>query len=217
LNRAAAISLIILVTAATFGRAVGNDYVSWDDRDTIAENPRVKEPSYDNVAYYWSHSSGGLYAPVTYSYWAALSWLARGVDPRVYHAASVVLHACAALLVFAVVRQLVASDAAACAGALLFAVHPVQVESVAWASGAKDLLAGLFSLAMIDQFLRFTAKRQAGGGRAQGFGRAPRLRRSDQAARRPWVSTGAGAAGSASCAAAGVASRISWAMPAIRV
>ena len=164
MNRAAAISLIILVTAATFGRAVGNDYVSWDDRDTIAENPRVKEPSYDNVAYYWSHSSGGLYAPVTYSYWAALSWLARGVDPRVYHAASVVLHACAALLVFAVVRQLVASDAAACAGALLFAVHPVQVESVAWASGAKDLLAGLFSLAMIDQFLRFTAKRQAGGG-----------------------------------------------------
>ena len=86
-----------------------------------------------------------------------------GPNPQPFHAASVVLHVAAALLVFAIVRQLMPSDAAACAGALVFAVHPVQVESVAWASGAKDLLAGVSSLAVIDQFLRFSAKRQNGG------------------------------------------------------
>ena len=161
----AAISLIVVVTAATFARVVGNEFVSWDDRQTIAENPRVTSPSRAGVAHNWRHAAGGLYVPVTYTYWSLLALIA-GPDARVYHAASIVLHACAALLAFCVARQLTDSDAAACVGALVFAVHPVQVESVAWASGAKDVLAGAFALATIDQFLRYAAKRQAGGGRA---------------------------------------------------
>ena len=164
MSRAAAISLIVIVTTATFARVVGNEFVSWDDRETIVDNPRVTRPDIENVTYYWRHSAGGLYIPVTYAYWATLSYVGRGVDPRVYHAASAALHVAAALLAFAVVRQLIENDAAALAGTLVFAVHPVQVETVAWASGAKDLLAGAFSLAMIDQFLRHAAKRQSRGG-----------------------------------------------------
>ncbi len=164
LKRWVAILILVVVTAATFARVVGNDFVSWDDRETIARNERLNPPSIGSVAHYWRNAAGGLYIPVTYTYWSLLATVDGPHNPRDYHAASIVLHVAAALLVFSVVRQLIASDAAACVGALVFAVHPVQVESAAWASGAKDLLAGVFALAVIDQFLRYSAKRQAGGG-----------------------------------------------------
>ena len=45
--------LIIVVTAATFARVIGNDFVSWDDRDTIAQNPRLNPPSLHGAGYYW--------------------------------------------------------------------------------------------------------------------------------------------------------------------
>ena len=54
---------------------------------------------------------------------------------------------------FLILRRLFRREWAACLGALLFALHPVQVESVAWISGLKDLLAGLFSLAAILAYL----------------------------------------------------------------
>ncbi len=159
-NRSVAISLIVVVTAATFARVITCEFVSWDDPETIAANPRINTPTIAGVVYYWRNPAGGLYIPVTYTYWASLAEV--GMSPRLYHAGSVLLHVAAALLVYAIARQLTASDGASCIGALLFALHPVQVESVAWASGAKDLLAGVFALATVDQFLRHAAKRQAG-------------------------------------------------------
>jgi tetratricopeptide (TPR) repeat protein len=58
------------------------------------------------------------------------------------------------MLVLLILRQLFESELAACIGALLFALHPVQVETVAWVSGAKDLLAGMLAMLSIDQTLR---------------------------------------------------------------
>jgi hypothetical protein len=154
--------LLIALTLATFARAVPNDFVGWDDPDTISSNPRLNPPSFDSIVYYWTHSDGGLYVPVTYTLWVALAAIARvrgadgsvSLNPWVFHGASVVIHILSVLLVFSILRRLRAPDVAAFFGAALFAVHPLQVESVAWASGAKDLLGGMFTLLMIDQFLR---------------------------------------------------------------
>lgn len=150
------ILLLIVATGATYWSACRCDFTSWDDPDTISANPRLNPPSPRGVLHYWTHSAGGLYIPVTYTWWSALA----AIDPRpsLFHAANVVLHFLSVLLVFSILRRLLQSDVGACIGALLFAVHPMQVESVAWASGAKDVLAGMFSLLMIDQFLRFSLK-----------------------------------------------------------
>jgi hypothetical protein len=66
---------------------------------------------------------------------------------------SVVLHATAAVIAFLLLRRLLPNEFAAAIGALLFALHPVQVESVAWVSGMKDLLCGLFSLVALWQYV----------------------------------------------------------------
>ena len=160
---------LIALTLGTFARAVRNEFVGWDDPNTISSNPRVNHPSFDSIAFYWAHSDGGLYVPFTYTLWIALAAIARvrgaggsvALNPWIFHSASVVIHALGVMLVFSILRRLRASDLAAFFGAALFAVHPLQVESVAWASGAKDLLGGMFSLLVIDQFLRGSKRNYA--------------------------------------------------------
>jgi hypothetical protein len=108
--------------------------------------------------HYWTNEAAGLYVPITYSFWGMLATVAHrdgAMNPAIFHAASVVLHVVCVLVVFLIVRQVTANELAACIAAMLFALHPVQVETVAWASGAKDLLGALFSLIAVDQYVRY--------------------------------------------------------------
>ncbi len=150
------ILILVVATGATYWQAARWEFTLWDDPDTISANPRLHPPSVANAAYYWRHPAGGLYVPVTYTFWSALATL--GMHPAIFHGANVFLHVIAVLLVFSILRQLVTDDVAACIGALIFALHPLQVESVAWASGSKDLLAAVFTLLVIDQVLRWRYK-----------------------------------------------------------
>jgi hypothetical protein len=155
---------LIFVTVAVYGRVCGNDFTWWDDPMTIHHNPRYNPPSGQKIAQTWKEPVNGLYAPVTYSYWGALAYAAETknademgihLDARVFHTGSLALHLASVLVVFSILRLLSANVAGSWIGAMLFAVHPVQVETVAWASGAKDLLCGLLSLCAIYQYVLF--------------------------------------------------------------
>jgi hypothetical protein len=108
----------------------------------------------------------GLYIPVTYTVWGILAAVAQTRDetgtlvlnPWVFHSANVALHAAAAVVAFALLRRLVGCDWPAAAGAMLFGLHPVQVESVGWVSGMKDVLCGLLSLAALWQWVEFAIR-----------------------------------------------------------
>lgn len=159
-----AVLVLIVVTLATYGRVCDNLFTWWDDPVTIHHNPRFNPPSGKEIRETWVKPVDGLYVPVTYSYWGAMAFLAEedGTDalgihlsPRVFHAGSLALHVLSVLVAFAILKLLSENVIASAAGALLFALHPVQVESVAWASGAKDLLFGLLSLAAIYQYVQF--------------------------------------------------------------
>jgi hypothetical protein len=159
-----AVLALIIVTVATYGRVCENQFTWWDDPRTIHHNPRFNPPSGKLIRETWVKPVDGLYVPVTYSYWGALAFLAEedGTDalgihlnPRVFHAGSLALHVLSVLVAFAILKLLSDNVLASAGGALLFALHPVQVEAVAWASGAKDLLCGLLSLMAIYQYVQF--------------------------------------------------------------
>ena len=157
LELAAAFALITIATCIADAPIFGNRFVNWDDQDTLYRNPDFNPPALSKLATYWSRPHGRIYIPVTYTFWWGLtemSWTAAGLQPAVFHAASVALHVAAACLAMVILLRLTDNLPASCAGALLFALHPVQVEAVAWASGAKDLLAGAMSLAAIALCLR---------------------------------------------------------------
>ena len=156
--------LLVLATLAAFGMATRCDFTQWDDPSTLALNPSFNPPGVRKMLHYWRHPHMGLYIPVTYTAWTALAATAQGELPNgtgshlkasVFHTANVLLHCLSVLVVYAILKLLFRMEWPACGGAMLFALHPVQVEPVAWVSGLKDLLCGLLSLVAIWQYLLY--------------------------------------------------------------
>jgi hypothetical protein len=155
---------LIALTLICYCRLFKADFTLFDDTFTVQYNPLLNPPSANNVWSYWKlfqHSGKvngayGLYIPLTYTYWSAIAVVARTPDllspgsfelnPYLFHIGNVLMHACSGVLVFAILRRLLQSAWPACAAAMVFLLHPVQVEAVAWISGAKDLLAGVLAL-----------------------------------------------------------------------
>ena len=134
------------------------EFIPLDDPTNVSRNPDYNPPQLAKLGHYWTGPFLNMYAPLTYTAWAGVARVAwmdsqdhGGVqlNPYVFHAANLVLHLVCAGLVFALLRRLRAGDWPACAGALLFALHPMQVEPVAWVTGFRDLLAATFSLAAL--------------------------------------------------------------------
>jgi hypothetical protein len=166
--------LIVIIVALVFGRVIGQRISPIDDRQTIFANPKMNRPDPPELrgdgggGWYWKHGAQGLFIPVTYSVWfllAMVSWSQRPdefgtrLDPRIFHAASLLLHIGNTLLVYWLLRKLlrtrrVQSYVPALAGALIYGLHPLQVESVAWISGMKDLLYCGFSLTALLAYVR---------------------------------------------------------------
>jgi len=160
------LGVIPLVVLFLFGRAVGYQFTTFDDGIHVFDNPLLHPPSWAHFIQAWCHPFLGLYIPVTYSLWslvAAIStfWVppfhGELLHPALFHGVNVSLHAVNAILVYVILRHLIANSTWAPAlGALFFACHPLQVESVAWCSALKDVLAGTFSLVGIWQYLIFS-------------------------------------------------------------
>lgn len=154
--------LILVAVLVVFAPICRHAFVAWDDDYTIEQNPRMQHPSAQTLLHYWRHGFMDLYVPVTYTVWTGLAMASKaigragwkeGLDPLFFHAASVAVHAINALLVYSLLRRLLRTPWPAAGGALLFALHPVQVETVAWTSGMKDLLCGMFSLLALNQYV----------------------------------------------------------------
>lgn len=123
------------VAAFVYRPAIDGGFI-WDDNDFLTHNPL--NGNLRGLWAIWSSFSAPDYWPLTYSaFW--LEWRLWGDVPRGYHLVNIFLHVAAALLVAAVLRHLGARGWWLVA--LLFVAHPVNVESVAWISQQKTLLA----------------------------------------------------------------------------
>ena len=164
----------MVVSVATYWPILGHDHVWWDDPENLFENPDFNPPTPRGLAKYWTRDAWGLYVPALYTAWYPIARIAYdpartpALDPRPFHAANLVVHLLCALAVYALLRVALRADGGAhvpaLIGALLFVVHPVQVEPVAWISGMKDLLCGLFSTLALWFYLRHAALDPRGPG-----------------------------------------------------
>ena len=140
-----AAALLVAVAAVLVYLNVLGNQLALDDVAIIQQNARVHQLA-DQAAIwltpYWPSYGHelGLYRPFAI-FAFALQWVLGGGAAWLFHATSILLHATACLLIFRLLRVLVSLPAAALAGALIFAVHPVHVEAVANAVGQADLLA----------------------------------------------------------------------------
>lgn len=147
-DRATLLSLLLLtvLTLAVFHGVAGNDFIDYDDLIYVVQNPRVNSGlSLDNVA--WAFGSG--YA----ANWHPVTWISHmadvqlfGMDPQGHHLVNLVIHALNAGLLFLLLTGLTGARGRSLLVALLFAIHPLHVESVAWVAERKDLLSSCFGL-----------------------------------------------------------------------
>ncbi len=146
-------------------------FVSMDDWGTISRNRSFLLPDAHSLGRYWVAPAGSLYTPITYTVWWYLATISRDLHPApaalypvLFHGTNVFIHALSALLIAAIIRRILKSNLAAIIGGLLFALHPLQVEAIAWASGTKDLLAAFFSaLTILLYALRSTTQTPLSG------------------------------------------------------
>jgi Tfp pilus assembly protein PilF len=154
---------IALAASLAFLPALANDFTNWDDNVNLTDNPFLIPLSWWGFKQLWLAPYENLYVPLFYvSYYLDLLITGDPPNPFVTHLINIVLHALTAVLVATLTRRLwpqvdlaVASSRlherdfyfAWLGGALIFAIHPIQCEVVAWATGRKDLVAAIFALA----------------------------------------------------------------------
>lgn len=123
----------------------------WDDDDYVTANPLVSEP--DGLRRIWlSLDAPSQYFPLVYTSFR-LEHAVFGLDPLGYHLVNVALHALNALLALVLLHRL--GVPGAWLAAAVFALHPVQVESVAWVTERKNVLSTVFFLLALLAWLRF--------------------------------------------------------------
>jgi len=154
--------VLVLLTWAALGGVVFNGFVNYDDDLYLTANPSLTVGSaIDKLTWALTTTHSGNWHPLT--------WISHLIDVRIFgmnpawhHAVSLALHTANALLLFALLRGLTGVIWPSALVAALFAIHPLHVESVAWAAERKDVLSTLFALAAALAFVR--GVRQPGSG-----------------------------------------------------
>ncbi len=144
------LGLLTLFVWLAYRPALDNGFISWDDPGYVTQNPLIRDVSISNLRKIFSteFNPNYHYHPLTILSFMAEYRLAR-LNPRVYHATNIGMHIANMVLVFGFVFVLTQSRFAAAATAGLFALHPMNVESVAWVTCRKNVLFAFFYLSAL--------------------------------------------------------------------
>ncbi len=158
LHRVLLCALIAAATFIAFFPSLRNGFTNWDDDVYVTNNPDIRHIDAGSVKKLFTSTYSANYQPVTMLVYA-LEYGCFGPDPAGYHWINLLLHMVNGILVFVLIFRLSGNTIAAFVTALLFAIHPLHVESVAWVAECKDVVATLFFLLSLLFYLRFTGRR----------------------------------------------------------
>jgi len=153
-GRVSAVGAVVVATLLVFSPITGHQFIDLDDPVFITENPHLKGGVTIEMIR-WAFTSTSYEGN-----WIPLTWIAHaliiqlfGPDPAYHHAASLILHTLNALLLFLLLDRMTSSTGRSLVAALLFALHPLRVQSVAWGAELKDLLSTFFMLCTVGSYL----------------------------------------------------------------
>jgi len=154
----ASIFFILIITCVTFYPCLKNDFTNWDDLKYLTDNPAVRSLSITNLERIFTSFVFGNYHPLTIlSY--AIEYHFFQYRPFIYHLTNLALHLLNCLLVFWLIYLISRKVSAAWITAVLFGIHPLHVEPVAWISARKDLLYSFFFLGALISYGYYVHKK----------------------------------------------------------
>ncbi|MFO1002347.1 MAG: hypothetical protein U0936_18625 [Planctomycetaceae bacterium] len=147
---------LTVLTLSLYGRTLSYEFINFDDDAHVYENPDVQS-GLSLKGFLWAFE---IHGP---SQWHPLAWISHqldwqlyGADPAGHHATNVLLHWIGVLLLFKAMSQLFRSPLAAAFIAGMFAIHPLNLESVVWVSERRNVLCGVFWMATLISYERYT-------------------------------------------------------------
>tara|TARA_B100001971_G_C18261916_1_gene587757 strand:- start:542 stop:2170 length:1629 start_codon:yes stop_codon:yes gene_type:complete len=146
--------LIIVITFLTFAGVLGHEFLSWDDEILVTQNYLVRNFS---PMIFWSYDPE-LYIPITLLSFQ-INYALFDLNPFWYHLTNLIIHISNALLVFWLSLMIIKKRYLAVFAALIFAVHPLNTEAVAWISARKELLSTFFMLSALITYVKTGDKR----------------------------------------------------------
>lgn len=152
------IALLLLATLIAYAPMAGNGFVTFDDNYYITDNPHVTGGlTAANIRWAFTTTYYGIYHP--------LAWLSHMVDIELFglwapghHAHSLLIHLLSTALFYLFLRRTTGACVPAVLAAAIFALHPLQVQSVAWATERKNMLSGLFTMLILLGWQRYAAR-----------------------------------------------------------
>lgn len=148
------IGILLLITFITLFPCLKNGYCNWDDYHLITANHTIKDLSWKNIKEIFTSGYVGTYIPLTILSFA-IEYKFFKLNPFVSHFINLVFHLCNVLLIFWFIYLLSKNPVLSFIVALLFSIHPLRVESVAWATERKDMLYSLFFLGGLISYIYF--------------------------------------------------------------
>jgi tetratricopeptide (TPR) repeat protein len=153
---------LVVMTLAAYEPVRKNDFVSYDDRIYVTNNPNVNKGITVNSVI-WA------FTKTRSSNWHPLTWLSHTLDCEIYglnpvghHITSLLIHTTSSVLLFLLLLKMTGSTWASAFVAAMFAVHPLHVESVAWVAERKDVLSGLFWILTMFAYVRYAERPNPG-------------------------------------------------------
>lgn len=153
------VCFLMVLTWSAFSNILQNDFIDLDDTEYIVDNPYVRMGlTFESVRWAFTTVFLGNWHPLT-----LLSHMADvelfGLHPAGHHLTSLLLHLLTVVALFEWLRRVTGSLWCAFATALFFSIHPLRVESVAWAAERKDVLCGFFGILALAAYCAFTKKK----------------------------------------------------------
>ncbi len=173
-------ALIFVLVLAAFLPAVGGAFLSWDDGENLVDNPHYRGLGPAQLTWIFTAVHMGHYIPVTWLTFA-LDYLIWGMNPAGYHLTAVLFHAVSAVLVYRLAVRLLtagfdvggpplrAIQLGAALAALVWGLHPLRVESVAWITERRDVVSGALALAATLAYVQAVEDAERGGAVRRGL------------------------------------------------
>lgn len=148
------LAFILVVTFLIFSPTLKSEFVNWDDDVNVTNNNNVKELNSTSINNIFTHSVIGGYTPLT-TLSFAIEHHFFGMKSGIFHFNNLILHLLCTVLVYFFMKKLGTNLFITFAVTILFGIHPMRVESVAWVTERKDVLYSFFYLISIIFYLTY--------------------------------------------------------------
>src|SRR5438270_3442502 len=147
------------IVLAVFGQTAWFDFVNYDDGSYVVDNANIRAGlTWHGVIWAFTHIHSQNWHPLT-SISHMLDCQISGLNAGGHHLTNILLHTAAVILLFEFLRRTTAAPWASVAAAIIFAVHPLRVESVAWIAERKDVLSGVLFMLTLVAYAKYSSER----------------------------------------------------------